>query len=61
VAKLLVEMLEPYEGRVFDPCCGSGSMFVQCEKFIEAHRDHYKNNNGKKLSIVVFLILEPGI
>ena len=29
VVKLLVEMLEPYEGRVFDPCCGSGGMFVQ--------------------------------
>jgi len=42
VVKLLVEMLEPYEGRVFDPCCGSGGMFVQSEKFIEAHQDHYK-------------------
>jgi len=36
VVKLLVAMLEPYEGRVFDPCCGSGGMFVQSEKFIEA-------------------------
>jgi type I restriction enzyme M protein len=51
VVKLLVEMLEPYEGRVFDPCCGSGGMFVQSEKFVEAHQDYYKNNNGKKLSI----------
>ncbi len=42
VVKLLVEMLEPYEGRVFDPCCGSGGMFVQSEKFISAHQDHYK-------------------
>ncbi len=42
VVKLLVEMLEPYEGRVFDPCCGSGGMFVQSEKFVEAHRDHYR-------------------
>lgn len=41
VVKLLVAMLEPYEGRVFDPCCGSGGMFVQSEKFIEAHQDHY--------------------
>ena len=30
-------MLEPYKGRIFDPCCGSGGMFVQSEKFIEAH------------------------
>jgi len=34
VVELLVEMLEPYEGRVFDPCCGSGGMFVQSEKFV---------------------------
>jgi type I restriction enzyme M protein len=39
VVKLLVEMLEPYEGRVFDPCCGSGGMFVQSEKFIMHHQD----------------------
>jgi type I restriction enzyme M protein len=37
VVELLVEMLEPYKGRVFDPCCGSGGMFVQSEKFIQAH------------------------
>jgi len=38
VVKLLVEMLEPYQGRVFDPCCGSGGMFVQSEKFVEEHQ-----------------------
>lgn len=37
IVTLLVEMLEPYKGRIFDPCCGSGGMFVQSEKFIEAH------------------------
>ncbi|HAG50780.1 MAG TPA: N-6 DNA methylase [Deltaproteobacteria bacterium] len=37
VVKILVEMIEPYKGRVYDPCCGSGGMFVQSEKFIEAH------------------------
>src|SRR5688572_11288607 len=37
VVKLLVEMLAPYRGRVYDPCCGSGGMFVQSEKFVEAH------------------------
>ena len=51
VVKLLVEMLQPYEGRVFDPCCGSGGMFVQSEKFIKHHQDHYKQHNGKKLSL----------
>lgn len=35
IVKLLVEMIEPYEGRVYDPCCGSGGMFVQSEKFVE--------------------------
>jgi type I restriction enzyme M protein len=38
VVELLVEMLEPYEGRVFDPCCGSGGMFVQSEKFVKDHQ-----------------------
>jgi type I restriction enzyme M protein len=38
IVELLVNMLEPYKGRVFDPCCGSGGMFVQSEKFIEEHQ-----------------------
>jgi len=37
IVRLLVEMLAPYKGRVYDPCCGSGGMFVQSEKFVEAH------------------------
>ena len=37
VVKLLVEVLEPYSGRVYDPCCGTGGMFVQAEKFVLAH------------------------
>ena len=38
VVELLVRMLEPYKGRVFDPCCGSGGMFVQSEQFVKQHR-----------------------
>lgn len=38
IVRLLVAMIEPYRGRVFDPCCGSGGMFIQSEKFIEAHQ-----------------------
>lgn len=38
IVKILVEMLEPYKGRVFDPCCGSGGMFVQSENFVKAHQ-----------------------
>jgi type I restriction enzyme M protein len=37
VVKLLVEMIEPLHGRIYDPCCGSGGMFVQSERFVEAH------------------------
>jgi type I restriction enzyme M protein len=37
IVQVLVAMLEPYKGRVFDPCCGSGGMFVQSEKFVEEH------------------------
>jgi len=47
VVRLLVEMLEPYEGRVYDPCCGSGGMFVQSERFVEAH-------GGKLTDISIF-------
>jgi len=38
IVKVLVEMIEPYHGRVYDPCCGSGGMFVQSEKFVEEHQ-----------------------
>jgi type I restriction enzyme M protein len=37
VVRVLVEMLEPYQGRIYDPCCGSGGMFVQSEKFVQEH------------------------
>lgn len=37
VVRVLVAMLEPYKGRVYDPCCGSGGMFVQSEKFVQEH------------------------
>jgi len=46
VVQLLVEMLAPYKGRVFDPCCGSGGMFVQSVKFVKAHATG--NGNGGK-------------
>src|SRR3954453_2499894 len=47
VVRVLVEMLEPYAGRVYDPCCGSGGMFVQSEKFVEAH-------GGRKTDVSIF-------
>ena len=47
IVRLLVEMLEPYEGRIYDPCCGSAGMFVQSERFVEAH-------GGQKTDISIF-------
>ncbi len=47
IVRLLVAMLEPYKGRVYDPCCGSGGMFVQSLKFIDAH-------NGRRDRITVY-------
>lgn len=44
VVKLLVEMIEPYHGQVYDPCCGSSGMFVQSKEFIDAHANG--NGNG---------------
>ncbi|MCJ2081691.1 type I restriction-modification system subunit M [Methylobacterium sp. J-090] len=47
VVELLVEMLQPFKGRVYDPCCGSGGMFVQSERFVEAH-------NGERNDVSIF-------
>ena len=46
IVNLIAEMLEPYDGILYDPCCGSGGMFVQSIKFVEAH-----SGNKKKVSI----------
>lgn len=46
IVNLIAEMIEPYEGKIYDPCCGSGGMFVQSIKFVEAH-----SGNKKKVSI----------
>ncbi len=58
VVKLLVEMLEPYGGRVYDPCCGSSGMFVQSIEFISAHAggsgDSSKLPKGVKTNISIY-------
>ncbi len=51
IVKLLVEMIEPYEGRVYDPCCGSSGMFVQSVAFIEAHATG--NGNGRRAATAI--------
>src|SRR5207237_2169930 len=46
VVRLMVEIIEPHQGRVFDPACGSGGMFVQSAQFIEEHRKELKADDG---------------
>jgi len=41
IVRLLVEMIEPFEGRVFDPCCGSGGMFIQSKAFVDSHQGRF--------------------
>ncbi|MEI3895172.1 MULTISPECIES: class I SAM-dependent DNA methyltransferase [unclassified Bacillus (in: firmicutes)] len=43
VVKTLVEMIEPFQGRIYDPACGSGGMFIQSEKFVEEHQGKIEN------------------
>ena len=54
VVRLLVEMLEPFRGRVYDPCCGSGGMFVQSVKFIEAHATGNGNGGRARAQISIY-------
>jgi type I restriction enzyme M protein len=54
VVKILVEMLEPYRGRVYDPCCGSSGMFVQSVEFIEAHATGNGNGGKAKAGISIY-------
>lgn len=54
VVQVLVEMLAPYKGRVFDPCCGSGGMFVQSLKFVTAHKTSNGNGGRATADISIF-------
>ena len=54
VVRLLVEMLEPYQGRVYDPCCGSSGMFVQSVEFIRAHASGNGNAGRAKGDISIY-------
>ena len=54
VVKVLVEMLEPYKGRVYDPCCGSGGMFVQSVEFVQAHATGNDNGGKIKADVSIF-------
>ncbi len=54
VVKLLVEMLEPFRGRVYDPCCGSAGMFVQSMEFIRAHANGNSNGGRARADISIY-------
>ena len=54
IVKLLVEMLQPYRGRVFDPCCGSAGMFVQSDEFIRSHASGNANGGKAKSDLSIF-------
>lgn len=54
VVRLLVEMLEPYRGRVYDPCCGSSGMFVQSIEFIRAHATGNSNGGKARADISIY-------
>lgn len=43
IVNLIAELIEPYKGKIYDPCCGSGGMFVQSVKFVESHRGNTRN------------------
>ena len=46
IVRVLAEMIEPYKGKIYDLCCGSGDMFVQSERFIEEHGEKKENISG---------------
>ena len=54
VVRLLVEMIEPYRGRVYDPCCGSSGMFVQSDEFIRAHASGNGDGGGARADISIY-------
>jgi len=54
IVRLLVEMLEPFKGRVYDPCCGSAGMFVQSVEFIEAHATGNGNGGRARAQISIY-------
>lgn len=54
VVRTLVDILEPVDGRLYDPCCGSGGMFVQSEKFVEKHGQVFQQEMGYEPALMVY-------
>ncbi len=54
VVRTLVDILEPVDGKLYDPCCGSGGMFVQSEKFVAQHGQHFRQEKGYEPALMVY-------
>lgn len=63
VVNVLIEMLEPFQGKIYDPCCGSGGMFVQSLKFIENHKGNKKNVSiyGQELTATTYKLAKMNL
>jgi len=63
VVKLLVEMLQPFEGKIYDPCCGSGGMFVQSVDFVRSHNGSQKNVSiyGQELTSTTYKLAKMNL
>ena len=63
VVTLLAEMLEPYQGKIYDPCCGSGGMFVQSMKFINSHKGNRKDVSihGQELTATTYKLAKMNL
>lgn len=63
VVNLLAEMIEPYQGKIYDPCCGSGGMFVQSVKFVESHQGNTKDISiyGQELTTTTYKLAKMNL
>ena len=63
VVRLIVEMIEPFNGRIYDPCCGSGGMFVQSLKFVESHEGNYRHISiyGQELTTATYKLAKMNL
>ena len=63
VVNLIAEMIEPYQGKIYDPCCGSGGMFVQSVKFVESHQGNRKDISvyGQELTATTYRLAKMNL
>ncbi len=63
VVNLIANMIEPYNGKIYDPCCGSGGMFVQSSKFVESHHGNTKNISlyGQELTSTTYKLAKMNL